>query len=190
MTIYKNVKVIKTEKVYPDLEERELPIECWATFRINDYTEIETFMMPWSTQSGDTIITKDLKKFPDEGDIVNVDLSIMAYDLYRINIEEKMLKQITKFPGEDKYGRSWPSIPMYFVMGEIKEKEKFYKEYRGKKIPSARMKVDCGILLDVVKINCSQVDELFEGDHVALIGMMYGEIVKDGDKIDIQAKSE
>ena len=179
MVVYDGV-LIKIEPVYGETEDQI--IEMWATFRIDKY-EIETFLDNYYVVPRKNLLEGIGKHF-------NITIVLMGYDLYRINIEEKMLKQITKFPGEDKYGRSWPSIPMYFVMGEIKEKEKFYKEYRGKKIPSARMKVDCGILLDVVKINCSQVDELFEGDHVALIGMMYGEIVKDGDKIDIQAKDE
>lgn len=91
-----------------------------------------------------------------------------------------MLKQITKYPGEDKYGRAWPSIPMYFIMGEIKEVERIKKEWRGRKIEKYRILVDCGLIVET-EVRVDKIDELYGGDYVVIIGKMFGEIVKEGD---------
>ncbi len=168
MVIYHNVEVIKTEKVYPDRERKELPIECWATLRVEGKI-IEVFMMPWGKFSnGRPIIADKTKKFPDEGDIVDVDIRLMTYDLYRINIEEKMLKQISTFPMD----------PIYVVMGKVVEAGEIKTEvYRGEKTKTRIIKVDCGILLDS-KVDGWVAEQLQVGDYVAIIGKMFGEIVK------------
>ncbi len=156
MVVHK-AKVLKIDPVYG---EGHKIIEEWAVFELDDI-KIEAFL-------GISVLYPS-----DVGKEYDVDFKLMAYDLYRINIEEKMLKQISTFPMD----------PIYIVMGQVLEHDP----------DKGRTVVDCGILLE-----CDTSGKLLEfwrnkikiGDWVYLMGKMFGEIVKDGDKIDIQAKSE
>ena len=169
MGMYKG-KLMKTEPVYGEAEGQI--IEMWATFEVEGY-EIEVFLDNFYV-----VPRKDLLE--GVGKDFNLNLVLMAYDILRINIEEKMLKQITKYPGEDKYGRAWPSIPIYFIMGEIKEVERIKKEWRGREIETYRILVDCGLIVET-EVRVDKIDELYRGDYVVIIGKMFGEIVKEGD---------
>jgi len=158
-------RVLKNEIVTGG-EYHPHPIEIWTTFDVG-VIKLEAFM--------------GLPRFdPEIGKEYIVDFRLMTYDFHRINIEEKMLKQITKYPGEDKYGRAWPSIPMYFIMGEIKEVERIKKEWRGREIEKYRILVDCGLIVET-EVRVDKIDELYGGDYVVIIGKMFGEIVKEGD---------
>ncbi len=156
-------RVVRVEPVYG---EGNVIIEAWVTFKVKGY-EIETDHV-------------GIPVAPENGKEYIVDFRLMTYDFHRINIEEKMLKQITKYPGEDKYGRAWPSIPMYFIMGEIKEVERIKKEWRGREIEMYRILVDCGLIVET-EVRVDKIDELYRGDYVVIIGKMFGEIVKEGD---------
>ena len=168
MVVY-DVELIKIEPVYG--EAKDQIIEMWAAFRIDKY-EIETFLDNYYV-----VPRKDLLE--GIGRHFNINIVLMAYDLYRINIEEKMLKQITKFPGEDKYGRGWPPVPMYFIMGEVvdlKEREK--ESWSGEVKRVMWLKIDCGIEIETTSASPYAL-ELVKGDYVAIIGKMFGEIVHD-----------
>ncbi len=166
MVVYKS-KLVKTEPVFGELPDQL--IEMWATFEAEGY-EIEVFLDNFYV-----VPRKDLLE--GIGKFFNIDFSLMTYDIYRINVEEKMLKQITRYPGEDRYGRGWPSIPMYFLMGEVVKTERVVGEYRGRKSNRLKIKVDCGLVIDT-DFGGPLVEELRVGDYVAIIGKMFGEIVK------------
>ena len=166
MVVYSG-KLIKMEPVYGEVEGQV--IEIWATFEIGN-NEIEVFL--------DNFYVVPRKYLLDGvGKIFNLNLALMSYDIFRINIEDKMLKQITKFPGEDKYGRPWPSIPMYFLMGEITKLKSTTWDWGDRVDDALHIFVDCGILIDTV-ITGHLVNELRVGDYVAIIGKMFGKIVE------------
>ncbi len=151
MVIYR-AKVIRVE---PVSGEDNTPIEAWVTFEVQGY-KIETF------HTGIPVA-------PEMGKIYTVDIDLMTYSIYRINMEEKMLKQISTFPKD----------PLYFVMGEvIKTWDKKYEEYRGDKGWTLKIEVDCGIKIET-KVWGWEAEELKEGDYVAIIGKMFGEIVRE-----------
>ena len=152
MVIYK-AKVVKNEIVTGG-DYHPYPIEIWTTFEI-DELKIEAFL--------------GLPSFdPEIGKIYNVDFKLMAYDLYRINIEEKMLKQISTFPMD----------PLYIVIGEVVEAGEIKLEvYRGEETKTRIIKVDCGLIIES-KVDGWIAEELKVGDYVAIVGKMFGEIVK------------
>ncbi len=147
-------KVVKNEIVTGG-DYHPHPIEIWTTFEI-DELKIEAFMgLP--------------RVDPEVGKIYDVNFKFMAYDLHQINIEEKMLKQISTFPMD----------PIYIVVGEVKEAGEIKSEvYRGKKTKTRIIKVDCGLLLDS-KVDGWIAEQIKVGDYVAIIGKMFGEIVGD-----------
>ncbi len=152
MVVYQS-KLIKVEPVYG--EAKDQIIEMWATFRIDKY-EIETFLDNYYIVPRKNLLEGIGKHF-------HINIVLMAYDLYRINIEEMMLKQISTFPLD----------PLYVVMGRVLE----HDPTRGRTV------VDCGIILE-----CDTSGKLLEfwrnkikvGDWVYLMGKMFGEIVHDG----------
>lgn len=163
MVVHK-AKVLKIDPVYGEGHEI---IEEWAVFEVNNM-KMEAFL-------GISVLY-----LSDVGKEYDVDFKLMAYDLYRINIEEKILKQISTFPMD----------PLYVVIGEVVEAGEIKLEvYRGEETKTRIIKVDCGLIIES-KVDGWIAEELKIGDYVAIVGKMFGEIVKDGDKIDIQAKDE
>lgn len=159
MVVYDG-ELIKIEPVYGETEDQI--IEMWATFRIDKY-EIETFLDNYYVVPRKNLLEGISKHF-------NITIVLMAYDLYRINIEEKMLKQISTFPMD----------PLYVVMGQVVEAGEIKTEvYRGEKTKTRVIKIDCGILLDT-KVDGWVAEQLQVGDYVAIVGKMFGEIVDDG----------
>jgi hypothetical protein len=143
MVSYK-AEIIKVEPVYGEANEI---IEEWARFRIDGY-EIEAFL-------GISAI------YPEEvGSECNVDLTLMTHNIHRINIEEKMLKQITTFP----------KGPIYFFTGEIVD---INLEKRVITVDSG-IKIECGV--NGLTLN-PVVSCLREGDWVFVAGKMFGEIL-------------
>ncbi len=143
MVIYK-AKVVKVEPVYGEAGN---PIEAWVTFGVNEF-KIETFHV------GSPIA-------PPIGKEYAVNFKLMTYDLYQINIEEKMLKQISTFPMD----------PIYIATGKVEEYDRENK----------KILFDCGILLE-----CDTKGKALEfwaerikvGDWIYVKGKMFGEIVK------------
>ncbi len=149
MVIYR-AKVVRVEPVYG---EDNTPIEAWVVFEVEGF-KIETF------HTGIPVA-------PELGKIYNVDLSLMTYNIHRINIEEKILKQISTFPKD----------PLYFLMGEVtKTWDKKYEKYRGDESWTLRIEVDCGLRIDT-KVWGWDAEEMKRGDYVAIMGKMFGEIV-------------
>ena len=149
MVVYR-AKVLKNEIVTGG-DYHPYPIEIWTTFDVNGKS-IEAFLgLP--------------RQDPEVGKEYYVNFKLMAYDLYQINIEEKMMKQISTFPMD----------PLYVVMGRVLE----HDPTRGRTV------VDCGILLE-----CDTSGKLLEfwrdkikvGDWVYLMGKIFGEIVRDGNR--------
>ena len=153
MVVYR-AKVLKNEIVTGG-DYHPYPIEIWTTFDVNGKS-IEAFLgLP--------------RQDPEVGKEYYVNFKLMAYDLYQINIEEKMLKQISTFPMD----------PLYVVMGQVVEAGEIKSEvYRGEKTKTRIIKVDCGILLDT-KVDGWVAEQLQVGDYVAIVGKMFGEIVHD-----------
>ena len=142
-------KVVKNEIVTGG-DYHPHPIEIWTTFEI-DELKIEAFM--------------GLPRVDSEvGKIYDVNFKFMAYDLHQINIEDKMLKQISTFPMD----------PLYVVTGQVLEHDP----------DKGRTVVDCGILLECDtsgKLLRFWRNKIKAGDWVYLMGKMFGEIVEDND---------
>ena len=153
MVVHK-AKVLKIDPVYGEGHEI---IEEWAVFEVNNM-KMEAFL-------GISVLYPS-----DVGKEYDVDFKLMAYDLYWINIEGKMLKQISTFPMD----------PLYVVMGQVVEAGEIKTEvYRGEKTKTRVINIDCGILLDT-KVDGWVAEQLQVGDYVAIVGKMFGEIVHDG----------
>jgi hypothetical protein len=151
MVIYR-AKVVRVEPVYG---EDNTPIEAWVTFDVQGF-KIETF------HTGIPVA-------PELGKVYKVDIDLMTYDFHHINIEEKMLKQISTFPMD----------PLYILTGELVEVgELKVEEYRGEKTTTREIKIDCGIEIES-KVWGWIAEELKVGDYIAIIGKMFGEIVKE-----------
>ena len=160
-------KLIKNKVDYAD-EENTQAIEMWTTFSI-DNLEIEVFLDNFYVLPYDNLKGKEY----------DVDFKLMTYDIYRINIEEKILKQISTGynPPEEGDDRGWPSTPMYFLMGEVVNLKEVEIESRGEKKKSMWLKIDCGIEIET-RTGRYVAFELRKGDYVAIIGKMFGEVVK------------
>ena len=157
MVVHK-AKVLKIDPVYGEGHEI---IEEWAVCEVNNM-KMEAFL-------GISVLYPS-----DVGKEYDVDFKLMAYDLYRINIEEKMLKQISTFPMD----------PLYVVMGQVVEAGEIKTEvYRGEKTKTRVIKIDCGILLDT-KVDGWVAEQLQVGDYVAIVGKMFGEVVHDDNGVD------
>lgn len=141
-------------RVEPIYGETGHPIEAWVVFEINGMA-IETF------HTGTPIA-------PEEGKEYGVDIDIMTYDLYKVNIEEKMLKQISTFPKD----------PLYFLMGEVVDLKEREREHKGKKVKSIWLRIDCGIEIET-HTAYYKAAEVGKGDYVAIIGKMFAEVVKE-----------
>jgi len=152
MAVY-NAKVIKNEIVSGG-EYHPYPIEIWTTFSVKE-KKIEAFLglPPFDPQVGSTY---------------SVDFRLMTYDIYRINIEEKMLKQISTFPKD----------PLYFLMGKVVDLKECEREHKGKIVKSIWLLIDCGIEIET-DVAYFKASELKIGDYVAIIGKMFGEIVRE-----------
>ena len=138
-------KVVRVEPVHG---EGGLIIEAWVTFKVEG-CEIETYHV------GIPIAPKIGKEYI-------IDFRLMAYDLHQINIEDKMLKQISTFPMD----------PLYVVTGQVLEHDP----------DKGRTVVDCGILLECDtsgKLLRFWRNKIKAGDWVYLMGKMFGEIVGD-----------
>jgi sporulation protein YlmC with PRC-barrel domain len=149
MVVYKS-KLIKTEPVYGEAENQI--IEMWATFKIEEH-EVEVFL--------DNFYVLPRKEILEGiGKVYDVDLTLMTHNIHRINIEEKMLKQITTFP----------KGPIYFFTGEIVD---INLEKRVITVDSG-IKIECGV--NGLTLN-PVVSCLREGDWVFVAGKMFGEIL-------------
>ncbi len=157
MVVYKG-KLIKVEPVYGEAEGQI--IEMWATFEVEGH-KIEVFLDNFYVIPKKDLLERAEKHF-------NLNLVLMTYNIHRINIEEKILKQISTFPKD----------PLYFVMGDVTRiLGKRYEEIEGKKRLRVRIEIDCGIRLET-ETGAWGVERLKEGDYVAIIGKMFGEIVR------------
>ncbi len=150
MVVHK-AKVLKIDPVYGEGHEI---IEEWAVFEVNNLM-MEAFL-------GISVLYPS-----DIGKEYYVNFKLMTYDLYRINIEEKMLKQISTFPKD----------PLYFLMGEVVDLKEREREHKGKIVKSIWILIDCGIEIET-DVAYFKASELNIGDYVAIIGKMFGEIVK------------
>jgi len=145
-------RVVRVEPVYG---EGNVIIEAWVTFKVKGY-EIETYHV-------------GIPIAPEIGKEYIVDFRLMTYDFHHINIEEKMLKQISTFPMD----------PLYILTGELVEVgELKVEEYRGEKTKTREIKIDCGIEIES-KVWGWVAEELKVGDYIVIIGKMFGEIVKE-----------
>ena len=142
MVVHK-AKVLKIDPVYGEGHEI---IEEWAVFEL-DYIKIAAFL-------GISVLYPS-----DIGKEYYVNFKLMTHDIYRINIGEKMLKQISTFP----------KMPEYYILGKIKSVD----------IVRRKIVVDCGLDIecDVSGIkNDGIVRCLSEGMWVFIYGSMYGDI--------------
>jgi len=145
-------RVVRVEPVYG---EGNVIIEAWVTFKVKGY-EIETYHV-------------GIPIAPEIGKEYIVDFKLSAHDILCINIEEKMFKQISTFPRD----------PRYFVMGEVtKIKDRRYEKHGENEAWILNIEIDCGIKMDA-EVGGWGVERLKEGDYVAFIGKMFGEIVKE-----------
>jgi len=147
-------RVIKNEIVTGG-EYHPYLTEIWTTFNLNGVV-LEAYM--------------GLPRFdPEIGKEYIVDLRLMTYSFHHINIEEKMLKQISTFPMD----------PLYIVIGELVEVgELKVEEYRGEETKTRKIKIDCGIEIES-KVWGWIAEELKVEDYIAIIGKMFGEIVRE-----------
>ena len=135
------------KKVEPVYGETGSPIEAWVTFRINGM-DIETF------HTGIPIAPQLRKNYP-------VSITMLAYDLERVNIKKKLFRQIETFPKDPIYVFV---VPIKKVMGKDK----------------GWIIVDVGFDLEV-DITGKKHDwvreRLKEGDWVFVKGKMFSEII-------------